>query len=133
MNWYKQSQENKTSSEFIAKIIAIAFEKLEQNFKIEDILKLTFNNIKRHSDNVDRYFNEAFNNLNKGMEANEILRNLGKNFNLDFFGNKGDSVIFDPLIHKDVDGGVLPGDSVEIINCGFKYNGRVIKRVDIKK
>ena len=133
MNWYKKSQENKTSSEFIAKIIAIAFEKLEQNFKMEDILKLTFNNIKRHSDNVDRYFNEAFNNLNKGMEANEILRNLGKNFNLDFFGNKGDSVIFDPLIHKDVDGGVLPGDSVEIINCGFKYNGRVIKRADIKK
>lgn len=80
-----------------------------------------------------RYIALAFEKADQGFTAKDILAVTARYLGLIPIGKKGESVFYDPLQHEDVDGGLLPGASVIILESGWVFNGEAVMRAKIKK
>ncbi len=80
-----------------------------------------------------RYIALAFEKADQGFSVKDILTVTARYLGLSPIGKKGDTVFYDPLQHEDVDGGLLPGASVSILESGWSFNGEAVMRAKIKK
>jgi hypothetical protein len=67
----------------------------------------------------------------KGRDAITELESALVNIGVERFEVAGSSAIYDPLVHDDIDGGLLPGDRVIVSASGFRFNGKVIVKAPV--
>lgn len=60
-----------------------------------------------------------------------VMEALAANLGLERIGASEDQVRFDPLVHEDTVGGILPGDRAVIIRPGWKLGDRIILRATV--
>ena len=80
-----------------------------------------------------RHLARALEEAGQGFSAKEILTVLARNLGLVAVGKNGDTVIYNPLQHEDVAGGLLPGQSVLIEESGWSINQETVARAKVKK
>ncbi len=83
--------------------------------------------------NGARHLARALEEANQGFSAKEILTVLARNFGLVAIGKSGDTVIYNPLQHEDMAGGLLPGQPVSIEESGWSINQEIVARAKVKK
>lgn len=70
------------------------------------------------------------------MELPEFLSQINKTLSsmgLTKFGQDGETVEYDSTLHEPADGMYCKGDSVTILQCGWKINGTVYKKALVQK
>ena len=73
----------------------------------------------------------AYVHLDEAVDPRTILDILCFNCGLEEFGKPGDPVIYNPLIHEDMHGGLCPGAELVIVHCGWKYEGKTLIRAQV--
>ena len=70
------------------------------------------------------------------MELPEFLSQINKTLSsmgLTKFGREGESVSYDSALHELEDGICSKGDTVKVLQCGWKINGDVYKKASVQK
>jgi hypothetical protein len=80
-----------------------------------------------------RYIALAFEKADQGFPAKEILSVTARYLGLSPVSVKGDEVVFNPLQHEDMDGGLVPGERVFILDSGWILNQEVVMRAKVSK
>jgi len=80
-----------------------------------------------------RYIARAFENANQGFPVKEILSVTARYLGLSQIGKNGEVVAYDPLQHEDVVSGLLPGESVVILESGWAFQDEAVMRAKVKK
>ena len=80
-----------------------------------------------------RHVARAFEEAGQGFAAKDILTVLARNLGLVAVGKKDDAVIYNPIQHEDVVGGLLPGQSVLIEEAGWSINQEIVARAKVKR
>jgi hypothetical protein len=80
-----------------------------------------------------RYIALAFEKADQGFTAKEILSVTARYLGLSPVSVKGDEVVFNPLQHEDMDGGLVPGERVFILDSGWILNQEVVMRAKVSK
>jgi len=121
------------------------FEKLESLRSAEDVsggaqwvVKRVGSLEKRESNETRMLTLEQANLIAAGIErlrensgAVGVIEALALNLGLEQIGSPEDQVRFDPLIHEDTVGGILPGDRTSVIRPGWKLGESVILRATV--
>jgi len=61
-----------------------------------------------------------------------IIEAMAANLGLGYFGTEKEKVVFDPLLHEDTVGGMLPGESAQVVHSGWKLGEAVILRAPVE-
>jgi len=80
-----------------------------------------------------RYIARAFENADQGFPVKEILSVTARYLGLSPIGKNGEIVAYDPLQHEDVVSGLLPGESVVILESGWAFKDEAVMRAKVKK
>lgn len=80
-----------------------------------------------------RYIARAFENADQGFPVKEILSVTARYLGLSPIGKNGEVVTYDPLQHEDVVSGLLPGESVVILESGWAFKDEAVMRAKVKK
>ncbi len=80
-----------------------------------------------------RYIALAFEKANEGFPVKDILSVTARYMGLTPIGKSGDTVSYDPLQHEDVDGGLIPGERVKILESGWAFNEEAVMRAKVTK
>jgi hypothetical protein len=80
-----------------------------------------------------RYVALAFEKADQGFPAKDILAVTARYLGLLPIGKSGETLRYEPLQHEDVDGGLLPGESVTVLESGWSFNGEAVMRAKVKK
>jgi hypothetical protein len=76
----------------------------------------------------------AVENANRGFPAKEILSCLCFNLGLIRFGNQIDKqIVYNPIEHEDIEGGILPGEPVVVLEPGWMYKTDVLIRAKVRR
>lgn len=75
----------------------------------------------------------AFEMLYRNLPAKDVLTATAKNLGLTQLGKKGETIVFVPRNHEDLDGGMLPGDSAMIEEPGWLFGKDLIARAKVRK
>ena len=67
----------------------------------------------------------------KGKDALIELESACANLGAEDLGSAGDHVEYDPAVHKDLKGGLLPGDEVTISRKGFRFSDDELVKADV--
>ena len=73
----------------------------------------------------------ALRKARKGKNAITELESALVNIGLERFGGIGSKASYDPLLHDDTDGGLIPGDAVQLSASGFRYQGKIIVKAPV--
>lgn len=65
-------------------------------------------------------------------DASRALWSAAFNLGIREFEKPGDSIVFDPFRHEDVEGGLLRGHTCTVIDCGWETSGLVLERARVK-
>ena len=79
-----------------------------------------------------RIFAVAFEQAEQGLDVMDILAAASENLGMIEFPLE-DVATYDPTIHEDNEGGIIPGDTVKIIRKGWMLGGKTIVRSLVKK
>lgn len=82
------------------------------------------------------YFSIALQKWHDNFDCYDILVMLGENLGLKRFGEPLKIVPYDPLIHEDILGGLIPGEFVQIKICGEGWktqDNKLLKRALVYK
>jgi hypothetical protein len=80
-----------------------------------------------------RHLALALEKAEQGFAAKDILTVTARNLGLSLIGKAGEVVSFDPLQHDDVQGGLVPGDSVVIEEAGLAIRQEPLIRAKVKR
>ena len=80
-----------------------------------------------------RHLALAFGKAAQGFAAKDILTVTARNLGLSPIGKKGDAVLFNPLQHEDVEGGLVPGNPVVIDEEGWAVRQEALIRAKVKR
>ena len=80
-----------------------------------------------------RYVALAFEKVDQGFPAKEILSVTARYLGLSPIGKNGETVCYEPLQHEDVDGGLLPGEFVVVLESGWSFNEEAVMRANVRK
>ncbi len=80
-----------------------------------------------------RYIALAFEKADQGFPVKEILSVTARYLGLSPIGKNGEIVRYEPLQHEDVDGGLLPGESVVVLESGWSFNEEALMRAKVRK
>ena len=80
-----------------------------------------------------RHIARAFEKVEQGFAAKDVLTATARNLGLTPVGKKGEAAIYNPLQHEDVEGGMLPDDSALIEEPGWTLGQDVVMRAKVKK
>ena len=69
----------------------------------------------------------------KDEESKKIYAAIIGNLGLRLFGIENELVTYDPNLHQDTVGGILPGDSVRMLSPGCMFEDQVVMRAKIGK
>jgi len=61
-----------------------------------------------------------------------VVEAMAANLGMDYFGSEDEEAEFDPDLHEDTVGGILPGETVTIIYSGWKLGDEVILRAPVE-
>lgn len=75
----------------------------------------------------------AVERLRENSEAVGVVEALAANLGLEPVGASDNEVRFDPLVHEDTMGGILPGDRAVIRRPGWKLGNHIILRATVDK
>ena len=76
----------------------------------------------------------AVEKANDGFPAKDVLSCLCFNLGLIRFGNRLDEqIIYSPIEHEDIEGGILPGEPVVAVAAGWMYQERVLIRAKVRR
>lgn len=78
-----------------------------------------------------RHILVAMSKVNHGLNPIQVLEALALNVGLEKVGSIGLRTEYDPKIHLDTEGGLLPGDMVNVINHGWKHGQDVLWRAEV--
>jgi hypothetical protein len=73
----------------------------------------------------------AIEKASTGGSADAVLEALALNLGLIQVGTPGEKVAFNPEIHEDVLGGLLPNDPVVVRTTGWSLDGKLIRRANV--
>jgi hypothetical protein len=85
------------------------------------------------TDEGARHIAIAFQKADEGFAAKDILALTARNLGLTPLGSKDENVQFNPLQHEDTQGGLLPGDSVVILESGWLCGKTVVMRAKVRR
>jgi hypothetical protein len=80
-----------------------------------------------------RHLASAFEKAGEGFAAGEILHALSENLGMGVVGTTGETVVYDPIRHQDIDGGLLPGDTAVVKECGWALGETVAIRAKVRR
>jgi hypothetical protein len=80
-----------------------------------------------------RYIALAFEKADQGFPVKDILTITARYLGLSPINKKGDTVLYDPLQHEDIEGGLVPGELVTILESGWAFNEEAVMRAKVKK
>jgi hypothetical protein len=80
-----------------------------------------------------RHIALAFEKIDQGFPPKEILSVTARHLGLTPIGRCDEIGSYDPLKHDDVEGGLVPGDSVSIFEPGLAFNNEAVLRAKVKK
>jgi len=80
-----------------------------------------------------RHFAVAFEKAASGFSAKDILSMTAQNLGMIEVGLVGEQVAYDPLLHEDIEGGLLPKDIVRVEEQGWAYDGETFVRAKVRK
>lgn len=75
----------------------------------------------------------AIEKATQGFTARDILTVMARNLGLSLVGMLGEVVLFDPLRHEDLAGGLVPGVSVRIEEAGWAFGQKTLIRAKVKR
>lgn len=75
----------------------------------------------------------ALRKARKGRDAIVELESALFNIGVERIGEVSQTVEYDPIIHEDGEGGLIPGDMVEILGHGYCYASKVIVKSPVRK
>lgn len=78
-----------------------------------------------------RHLAIAFEKAARGFGANEILALTARNLGLTVLGQKGEQTSYNPILHADSKGGLIPGDQIEINEPGWMLKDEVVVRAKV--
>ncbi len=73
----------------------------------------------------------AFEKADQGFGPRDVLTVAARNLGLTPIGRKGDPVIYNPIEHEDVTGGLLPGDKVVFQEEGWRWRNEILMRAKV--
>jgi hypothetical protein len=80
-----------------------------------------------------RHIALAFEKVDQGFPPKEILSVTARHLGLLNIGRRDEVVSYDPLKHDDTEGGLIPGDTVVILEPGLAFNNEAVLRAKVKK
>lgn len=80
-----------------------------------------------------RHISLAFEMASHGLPVRDVLTATARNLGLKPVGTKGEATSYDPLRHRDMDGGMLPGDHAVIDEPGWAMGNDLIDRAKVRK
>jgi len=80
-----------------------------------------------------RHIALAFEKVDQGFPPKEILSVTARHLGLLTIGRRDEVVAYDPLLHDDTEDGLVPGDTVVILEPGLAYNNEAVLRAKVKK
>lgn len=80
-----------------------------------------------------RHVANAIEKTAQGFSAGEILATLAENLGLEREGVVGESVVYDPIRHQDLEGGLLPGDPARVDEVGWAYGASFALRAKVRR
>jgi hypothetical protein len=75
-----------------------------------------------------RHMAIAFEKARQGLNAHAVLSMAAKNLGMTAIGARNQAVPFNPLHHEDTQGGIMPGEIVEVAEPGWTFRNAVILR-----
>jgi hypothetical protein len=79
-----------------------------------------------------RHIALAFEKADQGFAAKDILSVTARNLGLLPIGKKDDTAPYDPIMHEDTDGGLVPGEPAIILESGWSINHEAVLRAKVK-
>jgi hypothetical protein len=79
-----------------------------------------------------RLLAQALVSVSQGANAQLVLEALAKNIGLCPIGEADGTGAFDPKIHEDTVGGLLPGEPVKVLRRGWKLDRETVLRASVK-
>jgi hypothetical protein len=73
----------------------------------------------------------AIDQVHRGEDPLLVLEATAFKLGMRSIGELGSSTTYDPLVHEDTVGGLLPGAQVRVIRCGWKLRERVVERAKV--
>jgi hypothetical protein len=61
------------------------------------------------------------------------LETLGYNLGLRTIAEIGKQITYSPSVHEDIEGGLLPGNEVVVVACGWTFQGKPIVRARVRR
>lgn len=80
-----------------------------------------------------RHIALAFEKVDQGFSPKEILSVTARHLGLLNIGRHDEVVPYDPLKHDDTEGGLVPGDTIVILEPGLAFNNEAVLRAKVKK
>lgn len=80
-----------------------------------------------------RYVALAFEKVEQGFAAKDVLAVTARNLGLSPIGKKDETTSYDPLRHEDIEGGLLPGEAVLIEQEGWAIESETVARAKVRK
>jgi len=74
----------------------------------------------------------AIEKLRGQPQALAVVEAMAANLGLGYFGTERETVAFDPLVHEDTVGGMVPGESARLLQSGWKLGDKVILRATVE-
>jgi hypothetical protein len=79
-----------------------------------------------------RHLVQAMVNVGRGTNPTAVLDALACNIGLQRIEQLGARVSYDPKIHLDFEGGLLPGDPVSVVKTGWRFERETLLRAEVK-
>jgi hypothetical protein len=73
----------------------------------------------------------AFEKARQGLAPLDILTMTARNLGMAPYATKGQRVIYSPVQHEVTERGVLPGDTVEVSEPGWRFKGDIVMRAKV--
>ena len=73
----------------------------------------------------------AVDKIHRGDNPLLVMEATAFNLGLRSFGAEGAVVVYDPIIHHDIRGGLMPGDSIKVVRKGWKLGERIVERAKV--
>jgi hypothetical protein len=80
-----------------------------------------------------RHIAIAFQRVEEGFSTRDILTLTARNLGLSAIGQKGEKIPFNPFLHEDKEGDLLPGNSAVIEESGWRHGEMVVRKAKVKR
>lgn len=74
----------------------------------------------------------AVDKVHRGDNPLLVMEATAFNLGLRPFGDEGAVVMYDPIIHHDIRGGLMPGASIKVVRKGWKLGERIVERAKVE-